>query len=717
MLEVVYGQSKNREVTSRLAGALQQLGLHGTLYIGYPILATADESVTVDSLLVSREHSVVAFFFADAVPSTQDKPAWDRLRDTQDRLIYAVESNLSKHETLRRGRKLSIQVTAVTLFPAKPNPPTGFEEFLCADLNFLPTVLARIPQIAVDLLRPLEAALQRVTTIKPRKPRRGVTRTDSRGAILKQLEAKIANLDAWQKAAAIESPDGPQRIRGLAGSGKTVVLALKAAYLHAQNPDWKIAVTFFSRSLYDQFRDLIRRFTFEHQGNEPNWSNVRIRHAWGGAGREGLYTEIADYCGLPARDYLYGRSHYGRRDPFDGVCGELLSATSETPPVPLYDAVLIDEAQDLPSSFFQLIYRFTKPPRRIVWAYDELQRLSETSVPSVEDIFGKDHQGVPRVQLAKVTGQPRQDIVLPMCYRNPPWALTVAHGLGFGTQRPETLVQHFDDPGMWEEIGYRVVDGELQAGRKVTLERSPDSYPEYFKDFLNPDDVVVSKSFNDELEQSDWIAQSIVRDLGEGQLEHDDILIVLPSAYTARQDAAPLREALDRRRINCHVAGVDTTPDEIFRPGSIALAHIHRSKGNEAAVVYVTNAQRCVAGPELVTLRNTLFTGITRSRAWVRICGWGPEMAKLEEEIAAIRKNQFRLTFRVPTAEQLAKIRQIHRELTTDERARAQRARRDLASFLEALERGDVAIENLPLELRAALMKHLGAGSSIDEDT
>lgn len=46
------------------------------------------------------------------------------------------------------------------------------------------------------------------------------------------------------KKAAFEIPEGPQRIRGLAGSGKTIVLALKAAYLHTQYPDMKIAVTF-----------------------------------------------------------------------------------------------------------------------------------------------------------------------------------------------------------------------------------------------------------------------------------------------------------------------------------------------------------------------------------------------------------------------------------------------------------------------------------------
>lgn len=73
--------------------------------------------------------------------------------------------------------------------------------------------------------------------MKAAKRRTRVSQKDSHGAVIQQIEKEIANLDRWQKAAAIEMPDGPQRIRGLAGSGKTVVLALKAAYLHVQRPE------------------------------------------------------------------------------------------------------------------------------------------------------------------------------------------------------------------------------------------------------------------------------------------------------------------------------------------------------------------------------------------------------------------------------------------------------------------------------------------------
>ncbi|MEI7100528.1 helicase, partial [Klebsiella pneumoniae] len=87
-----------------------------------------------------------------------------------------------------------------------------------------------------------------------------------------------------QNKAVIETVDGVQRIRGLAGSGKTIVLALKAAYLHTQYPDWRIAVTFHTRSLKGQFRRLINNFCIEQSGEEPDWTKIRIINAWGAPG-------------------------------------------------------------------------------------------------------------------------------------------------------------------------------------------------------------------------------------------------------------------------------------------------------------------------------------------------------------------------------------------------------------------------------------------------
>ena len=706
MLEVTYGQTRHQLLANQLRQQLVALDLEGSLYIGYPILATADESVTVDALLVTREHGLVAFLFdEDPTELKKDAASWNRLEDRQDQLFVAVENNLRRHETLRKGRRLGIDVQTVMVIPEASDPPEGLEG-VYSDLNGIPATLQRFTAIEDQFFKPLQAALQRVSTIRPPKRRARVTLPESKGAILKKIEGEIANLDQWQKRAAIESPEGPQRIRGLAGAGKTVVLALKAAYLHAQNPDWTIAVIFWSRALYQQFEDLVRRFSFGHSNDEPNWQNLRILHAWGSRERIGLYRDVAAHCGAIPRDYLYAKSKYGMDQAFEGICSELLSLVLTSGSEPIYDAVLIDEAQDLPTPFFKLVHKMTRPPHRIIWAYDELQNLSEAALPTVGEQFGSDSQGNPVVALVESDDAPHQDIVLPVCYRNTPWALALAHGLGLGTARDGGLVQSFDDPSLWIDIGYRVVDGELQQGSTVTLERAPNSYPAYITELLDPRDTVTSHIFEDARDQARWVADSIRGNLLEDELEHDDILIVLPDAYRARSDASTIIEELQVVGIDSHLVGVTASQDEIFLPGSIAIANIYRSKGNEASMVYVLNAQHCVANRRLATVRNILFTAITRSKAWVRLCGWGPRMDELRKEIDLISGHDYRLQFRVPTHEELEHIRQIHRDLTASERARINEAEKGLRTFIEALERGEITIEDLPMQLRTAMAKY-----------
>ena len=128
---------------------------------------------------------------------------------------------------------------------------------LCANDNNLLAQIEKLNWNNSGYYEALVSVLQAISTIRKGKKRRETTKPESRGAKLKALEDSIANLDNQQSRAVIETVEGVQRIRGLAGSGKTVVLALKAAYLHAQHPEWKIAVTFNTRSLKGQLLSLI----------------------------------------------------------------------------------------------------------------------------------------------------------------------------------------------------------------------------------------------------------------------------------------------------------------------------------------------------------------------------------------------------------------------------------------------------------------------------
>jgi superfamily I DNA and RNA helicase len=701
-LEVIYGESRNRPIALQLAEALSNAASEGTIYLGYPVLASADDRVSVDALLVSREHGLVAFLLADDV--AHSKAVWEEHVAAQDRLFAVLESYLGRHDELRRRRQLAFEVQTITVFPSPPGaPPFAADGYYC-DLASVAAIVNGFASIDEGVLRSLQAALQRVSTIKPAKRRDKVTQPTSRGAIIKEIEKEIANLDRWQKQAAIETPEGPQRIRGLAGSGKTVVLALKAAYLHAIHPEWQIAVTFQSRALYQQLEDLITRFSFEHSNDKPDFDRLGIVHAWGSGSKLGVYTMIADAMRVVTRDFNYASATYGRDGAFAGVCRELLDIAKQSDDPPIFDAVLIDEAQDLPAEFFQLIYRFTREPKLIVWAFDELQNLSEASMPPTEDLFGVGPGGDALVTLVEAPREARKDIILPVCYRNTPWALATAHAVGFGVYRDDGLVQHFDEPQLWNEIGYATVSGRLEPGEHVTLQRAQSSYPDYFPRLLDPSDAVVLKKFENEVEQDSWVAEQILTNLEHDELEYDDILVVLPDAYTSKRRSTRFARILSRHGIECHLAGVSSSVDQVFMKGSVALAHIYRAKGNEAPMVYVLDSQWAARTQNIVSRRNTLFTAITRSRAWVRIAGWGDAMDQVAAEVEAVRNAGFKLDFTIPTVEELARLRRIHRDRSDREVASLKRATRGAKELVEAFERGEVDIDDLPDDIRGRLI-------------
>jgi superfamily I DNA and RNA helicase len=506
-LEVVHGQPGNVEAAHQLADLLDRELDEGTIYLGYPVLATADDRVEIDALLVSQTRGLIAFRFAGAAPPPTDGD-WTHLSSEQDKIFNALESHLSRYDTLRQGRRFAIDIVTVTVFAAPVGNPPVPTEAVFRSFDELPTFVRQQQGLSAELYRSLQAALQRVSTIRPAKRRAEVKSADSRGAAMKVIERGIANLDFWQKKAAIETPSGPQRIRGLAGSGKTIVLALKAALLHAQNESWKIAVTFWSQSLYQQFEDLIKRFSFAHMDDLPDPEQVAIVHAWGTRSRQGLYTRLADALGVQPVNFGMAERKYGRDRAFEGVCQELLAVAQTRVIEPIFDAILVDEAQDLPPSFFRLLYLFTKDPKRIVWAYDELQKLDEREMASLAELFGTTATGDPVVNITNREGEPRRDVVLPVCYRNTPWALATAHSIGFGIYRPDGLVQHFEDPQLWEDIGYQRDAGRLQLGSYVELERSSLSSPAYFVDLLRSDAAVVFRSdFADEPSQDQWVAR------------------------------------------------------------------------------------------------------------------------------------------------------------------------------------------------------------------
>jgi len=703
MIDVVWGSAKDKPESSRiLAEAISGLPERtGYLYIGYPVIGTPTGPMKFDALLVSKELGLVAFDLVEGMEVGEFRPR-------QDDIATFLEVKLKPYSELKEGRNLKFVINVITFAPAKATVPPSDKNYFVATTQSLGQLLNSFNWGAGDeTFARLVAAVQVVTSIRAGRKKREPQKPNSRGARLKQVEDSIANLDQHQSQAVIETVDGIQRIRGLAGSGKTIVLALKVAYLHAQNDEWRIAVTFNTRSLKEQFKRLINNFTIEQTGSEPDWEKVDILNAWGGPGdreRDGIYHKYCREHGIPFIDFRAAKSRFGEGKEFAGVCSEALVASVEEKP--LYDVLLVDEAQDLPPEFLRLCYRFLKKPKRLVYAYDELQSLTGDSVLPPEDLFGKDSKGEPLVRLnLEPDLGPRQDIILEKCYRNSRPLLATAHALGFGIYRKLGLVQFFEQDALWSEVGYVVEAGVLEGGQPVTLSRTSETSPRFLEDHSPPDDLIQFFAFESTGEQRDWVVEAIRQNIQGDELRPEDVVVINPNPLSTQKELGPVREQLLTLGINSELAGVSTSTDVFTRSGAITFTGIFRAKGNEAGMVYIVNAQDCFSSwskGQLALVRNRLFTAITRSKAWVRVLGIGEPMRELIREWQALRDNKYKLSFRYPTDEEKHQLRLINVEPAGRRNRRLRQYEIRTKDLLSAVEEGDIDADQLIEDVRRA---------------
>ncbi|RUO61789.1 helicase [Pseudidiomarina insulisalsae] len=650
-----------------------------------------------DALLVTKTHGLVAF---DLVEGSELGDYVGR----QDALATMLEVKLKPFPELKNRRELKFSVNTVTFAPiARGLPENSDLDTHIASEDKLLEVLDNFQwNCDSDVFSHLIAAIQLVTSLRGGASKRHVEKENSLGARLKKLEETIANLDQHQSEAVIESVDGVQRIRGLAGSGKTIVLALKASYLHAQNPDWKIAVTFNTRSLKEQFKQLINNFTIEQTGTEPDWERLYVMNAWGAPGipdNDGMYHRFCLENECTYFDYQSAKYKFGNDRAFERVC-ELALTESNEHQSPTFDAILVDEAQDFPSTFLRLCYESLKKPKRLVYAYDELQNLNGTSMAPPEDIFGTDKDGNPKVTLDTVAeGMGKQDIILDKCYRNSRPVLTSAHALGFGIYRNEGLIQLFDQDKLWEDVGYTVTDGVLAGGEELTLERHESASPAFLETHSKLDELIDIRVFEDKKQMNSALVSAVRKNVENDELRPQDILVINPDPFTTKKNVGPIRGRLAELGISSELAGVSTSRDVFKRDGAITFTGIYRAKGNEAGMVYVINAQDCNSAytpSQLALARNRLFTAITRSKAWVRVWGFGPKMEQLKEEWLKLKDNSFRLRFRYPTIEEKSKLRLINKDISNKSKEPPHKYKKILEELSVALERGDVSIDEVP---------------------
>lgn len=644
----------------------------GILYYGWPKFQDYEAiGHPVDIALLSKRTGLILIRHLANTTS-------DAAEDADESISQAAanaEAQMLKSALLRGPRrKLKFEVTPILYAPGYD--VTGLQSEVVKSENGLISFIQNIKnQNLCD--RDIDEARSILEGAKAlgRNVRRRVDDPAKKpaAAALSRLEEEISKFDAQQRHVALTNLACPQRIRGLAGSGKTVILAMKAALAHIEKPSAKILVTYWTRSLQDHLKKLITRFYRHFAEGEPDWKSIHVQHAWGQKNLPGVYREACIRGGLTPISYREAQSE---RYPFDHVCKKLVQSRKIES---YYDIILIDEGQDLLEGFYQLCFFLAKGDRdakQIIWAYDELQDIFDVRMRTPEELFGLDEDGEPRISLRRSVPRTAQtnDFVLPKCYRNQRDILVLAHATGFGLYgEPVQMLQNEEH---WKDVGYEVVKGSFVPGSE-TIIRRPDNNSPLQLQTTNDLNLVRVKSFDDFKDEVLYCAREF-KNFVEAGLEPHDLLAIAIDDRSARSYLKHLAYYLADMGIESNNIIVDRFSEPPFViDGKVTLSTVYRAKGNEAAVVAVLG---CDAVPlQTRSGRNRLFTAFTRTKGWLRVTGMGSRFDRLQKEIEIALRYAPELRFTMPDPKQ---IEMIQRDLEEQD-ARSHRIRDELDKIKE----------------------------------
>ncbi|MDC4844019.1 AAA family ATPase, partial [Acinetobacter baumannii] len=215
-------------------------------------------------------------------------------------------------------------------------------------------------------------------------------------------------LDIQQEMIAKNIGAGHRILKGVAGSGKSLVIACRAKYLNSVYPDWKVLVVCFNNTLCNHIQNMM---------SENDVENLEISTF------HGLVKKITN-ANLKKLDDE-------SQDQYNLRVAEILNSYVEsTNFLEKYDAILIDEGQDFAQEWIQSLVKILNPETNsILFCYDPAQNIFNRKRPSWRS-FGLEVQGKKPTELMR-------------CYRNTKEILVTARSF-LNSKKLDSLVAEDD---------------------------------------------------------------------------------------------------------------------------------------------------------------------------------------------------------------------------------------------------------------------------------
>lgn len=666
------------------------------IYYRLPIYLTSESSFRkTDVLFISKVYGIFLFKSIEYADRTlNDEILSNSINELED--IYSdIYSKLLKSRLLRQTPiSLNVSIIPVLFFSNCDDPNDIRKGYDWEELHLItPSSLKSTieiyegeEQIESEKIKEILAVIEGSKGMSTKSERTFQEDSPStKGRIIDRIENEIEIFDNEQKRAGFNIIDGPQRIRGLAGSGKTVILAMKAAQIHLQQPKAEIVFTYSTKNLYGFIKKLITQFFRQFSDGDPNWDKIHIMHAWGGKNVEGLYHKTCIDNGIAPK--IWKEVSELGKEAFNEVCKSLDNYSLKIS----YDYVIIDEAQDFPTYFYRLCRRIAKN-NRVIWAYDECQNILNIELQNTVETFGTDSSGQPYIDFNSNPVKD-QDLVLHKCYRNPRKILVSAFALGMGIY--SNIVQLPESKELWEDWGFEVVSGDYNTNDTMKIMRPSKNSPLLKNELLDTAEDIIKFNYFDSIEEEcSHVVENILEDLDQGLRPEDIVVISLDDRYARKYFKIISSKLAGNSIFSFNLLDAPFFNTKFNVKNEITLSTVYRAKGNEAPQIYIVGVDQVFKNKDFPDARNKIFTAMTRAKGWVSITGTGCFAEEFYEEMKKVIDSDFELSFIMPDLE---KLKVFQRDLKIEQAVynQADQLVNDLA----------VKLNMTPDSVREALMK------------
>lgn len=163
----------------------------------------------------------------------------------------------------------------------------------------------------------------------------------------KELDEKICDLDKLQSEIVCRNPFGHYLISGIPGSGKSIMIASRAIFLKEMYPDWEILILSVNRKLVTKIdKDIKQRLS----------------------GREGVSSSKNIECNT-LKEFLISCCPPKDKIDFQKIgnyTDQIQFLRDKASPTIKWDAILVDEYQDLTDEDFSIILKCCKKHKALI---------------------------------------------------------------------------------------------------------------------------------------------------------------------------------------------------------------------------------------------------------------------------------------------------------------------------------------------------------------